>query len=725
MGNSHCVPQAPRRLRASFSRKPSLKGNREDSARKLASLFGTEACPDGDAAADKIFHYIPGTDVTGLENQSENLEQPFLSVFKKGRRRTPVRSLGQVVHYAKVQLRFQHSQDVSDCYLELFPSHLYFQAHGSEGLTLQGLLPLTELTICPVEGSREHAFQITGVWMCRLAQLWGLWEALGKTFLQPSQLLPSPGPLPAPLLVLCHSEAELNHWLYHLEKQMALVGGLRRCHSAPPQGSPGDELPWSLQRRLTRLQRTSGQEPVHGAICASRVKLQHLPSQEQWDRLLVLYPGSLAIFSEELDGLRFKGELPLSAVHINLEEKEKQIRSFLIEGHLINTIRVVCASYEDYSHWLLCLRTVCPKDGRALLPGPPSSPGLRGPTQAALPSTCEHLACGSARDARNHGASMPAELCGREVKGNFLEGSPSRQDPASADCASIGQRRPDLRRSSSSRSPRSKARGEAPARATPRPLRLDLTQVKGPDPENSLEAPDHASDTPHSPLYADPYTPPATSHRKITDVQGLDEFLSAMRTSPGPELPSLFSSVPLSESSSRLPSTPGLLGSYLLSNKRAPQFRASQKQRGSVKSQRSHPPDSPQLVNNSPHLVIPAREDSPSPPQLPPESRQSGRRLHLPPITSGHNLRGRRQKGDSSSGFDGPQVSCSSELLINANLEGCLQPSCPSDRPQIQVSLTPSDQGLPQNPDSGSTPARVLGLSASPATTKARRSTSS
>lgn len=28
MGNSHCVPQAPRRLRASFSRKPSLKGNR-------------------------------------------------------------------------------------------------------------------------------------------------------------------------------------------------------------------------------------------------------------------------------------------------------------------------------------------------------------------------------------------------------------------------------------------------------------------------------------------------------------------------------------------------------------------------------------------------------------------------------------------------------------------------------------------------------------------------
>lgn len=61
MGNSHCVPQAPRRLRASFSRKPSLKGNREDGTRKLAGLFGTEASPDAGTAAGKIFYYVPGT----------------------------------------------------------------------------------------------------------------------------------------------------------------------------------------------------------------------------------------------------------------------------------------------------------------------------------------------------------------------------------------------------------------------------------------------------------------------------------------------------------------------------------------------------------------------------------------------------------------------------------------------------------------------------------------
>ncbi|XP_042557968.1 pleckstrin homology domain-containing family N member 1 isoform X3 [Dipodomys spectabilis] len=507
MGNSHCVPQAPRRLRASFSRKPSLKGNREDSARKLASLFGNEASPDGDATADKIFHYIPGTDFTSLENPHENLEQPFLSVFKKGRRRTSVRNLGKVVHYAKVQLRFQHSQDTSDCYLELFPSHLYFQAHGSEGLTLQGLLPLTELSVCPLEGSREHAFQITGVWVVPSAPARAA-GGLGKgTALHSAP--PPPGPLPAPLLVLCHSEGELHRWLYHLEKQMALVGGLRRCHSAPPQGPLGDELSWSLQRRLDQLQRASGQESVYSAICASRVKLQHLPSQEQWDRLLVLYPGSLAIFSEEPDGLSFKGELPLSAIHINLEEKEKQIRSFLIEGRLINTIRVVCASYGDYSHWMLCLRTVCRKDGAPLPPGPPSTPQLQGPTQ----------------------------------------------DLASSDCASIAQRRTELRRSSSSRSPRSRARGEVPSRATPRPLRLDLAKVKGPDLENSPEALDHSLDTPHSPLYADPYTPPATSHRKITDVQGLDELQTLQHPwAPG----SLFALQQKSPTVSRLSEAPRL-----------------------------------------------------------------------------------------------------------------------------------------------------------------------
>uniref|UniRef100_A0A2K6G130 Pleckstrin homology domain containing N1 n=1 Tax=Propithecus coquereli TaxID=379532 RepID=A0A2K6G130_PROCO len=521
MGNSHCVPQAPRRFRASFSRKPSLKGNREDSARKLAGLFGTEAARDRDtAAADKLFRYIPGTDIPGLESQPEPLEQPFLSVFKKGRQRVPVRNLGKVVHYAKVQLRFPHSQDVSDCYLELFPSHLYFQAHSPEGLTFQGLLPLTELSVCPVEGSQEHAFQITG-------------------------------PLPAPLLLLCPSEAERDRWLYHLEKQVALVRGLQRCHSAPPQVSAGDpdELPWTLQHHLSRLRTASGRELVGSAVCASRVRLQHLPSQEQWERLLVLYPASLAIFSEETDGLCFKGELPLSAVGIQLEEEEKQAHSFLIEGPLINTIRVLCASYEDYSHWLCCLRTMSRRD-----PRPPSSaegvPGRQVPPQVSRGSL-------SADGQASWGSGCPVPPSTRTS--HSLPGSSVPAQPLS---------------------------------------RLSL--------EGGPEAPDHTLETPHSPLYADPYTPPATSHRKITDVRGLDEFLSALRSCPGPApsspFPSVPVSVPVSDPGSGPSSSPGPPGPHLLSRKGALQSRAAQRHRGSVKGGGPQRPDSPQLVSSTPGL---------------------------------------------------------------------------------------------------------------------------
>ncbi|XP_025242274.1 pleckstrin homology domain-containing family N member 1 isoform X1 [Theropithecus gelada] len=583
MGNSHCVPQAPRRLRASFSRKPSLKGNREDGARMPAGLLGPEAARSGDAAANKLFHYIPGTDILDLQNQRGNLEQPFLSVFKKARRRVPVRNLGKVVHYAKVQLQFQHSQDVSDCYLELFPAHLYFQAHGSEGLTFQGLLPLTELSVCLVEGSREHAFQITG-------------------------------PLPAPLLVLCPSRAELDRWLYHLEKQTALLGGLQHCHLAPPQ------LPWTLQRRLTRLRTASGHEPGGSAVCASRVKLQHLPAQEQWDRLLVLYPTSLAIFSEELDELCFKGELPLRAVHVNLEEKEKQIHSFLIEGPLINTIRVVCASYEDYSHWLLCLRAVTHREGAPPLPGAKSFPGLQvtGSGRGSLSS--------GGRTSWDSGCLVPPStrtshsLPESSVPSTVGCSSQHTPDQANSDRTSIGRRRTELRRSSS-RSPRSKARAEGRGPATP--LHLDLTQLNRLSLENSPDAPDHASETSHSPLYADPYTPPATSHRRVTDVRGLEEFLSAMQSSPGPvplsPLPLVPVSVPASDPGS---SSSGPSGPHLLSKKGVLQSRASQRHRGSAKDGGPQPPDSPQLVSS-------AREGLPEP-RLPLTDGWSSRRSQGP-----------------------------------------------------------------------------------------------
>uniref|UniRef100_A0A8C0JD89 Pleckstrin homology domain containing N1 n=1 Tax=Chelonoidis abingdonii TaxID=106734 RepID=A0A8C0JD89_CHEAB len=266
-----------------------------------------------------------------VENQKENLDQRFPSLFKKGRRKTVVRNLGKIIYYSKVKFKFQHCQEVNDCYLELFQSYLYFQSVGSNGLTYQGLLPLKELSVCETEKAKstereEHAFRITG-------------------------------PLLNPLIVYCPSESELKRWLYHLEKQIHLNGG---------------NLDGSFLSQV-RTQR----ESLGDVLCVSKVKLQHLPFQEQHDRLLILYPSTLVIVSEERHGLYFKGELPLNAIQVHFEENQKS--SFLIEGRLINSIQVICPSYEDYQEWLYCLKTAQFRNADSSLSGSESFSGSKPP----------------------------------------------------------------------------------------------------------------------------------------------------------------------------------------------------------------------------------------------------------------------------------------------------------------------------------------------------------
>ncbi|NWU61120.1 PKHN1 protein, partial [Pterocles burchelli] len=213
MGNITCVPQAPGGLRGSFRRKPSLK-KEQNGKKKLPSFFGLEEGWERDKTTDKILQYIPGKastntstppfpplpeNIQNQENQKENLDQRFPSLFKKGRRKTVVRNLGKMIYYSKVKFKFQHCQEVNDCFLELFQSYLYFQSVGSNGLTYQGLLPLKELSVCEVEkgkgsGQEAHAFRIAG-------------------------------PLLNPLIVFCPTESELRQWLYQLEKQIQLNGG--------------------------------------------------------------------------------------------------------------------------------------------------------------------------------------------------------------------------------------------------------------------------------------------------------------------------------------------------------------------------------------------------------------------------------------------------------------------------------------------------------------------
>ncbi|XP_053307929.1 pleckstrin homology domain-containing family N member 1 [Spea bombifrons] len=365
MGN--CVPQPARQLRYSF-RKSSLQGKEQDSRTKWTYLFGNESAAGRATHSDNILQYIPGKDFGSQDAAKDNLDQRFLSIFRKGKKKTIVRNMGQMIHYSKVRFRFQHSQDVSDCYLELFQSYLYFQSRGPTGLTYQGLVPLKELSVYKLERSKvppkpeeEHAFRITG-------------------------------PLLNPLIVYCPNQLELQKWLYHLEKQIQLNGGNLEAFPTAEVNNASNmekaELRRSVQNQPVQDWQGTQRESLGAIACISKVKLQTLPFQELNDRLLVLYPTTLVILSEEGKNLCFKGELPLKAVRVISDEADKQKKSFLIEGRYINTIRVTCFTQMDYAEWMDNLKRAQQQNRDSSLSGSSSFCGSHSAQQDQLTASC-------------------------------------------------------------------------------------------------------------------------------------------------------------------------------------------------------------------------------------------------------------------------------------------------------------------------------------------------
>ncbi|KFQ34764.1 Pleckstrin homology domain-containing family N member 1, partial [Merops nubicus] len=437
----------------------------QNGKKKLPSFFGLEGGQERDTTTDKILQYIPGKaspflplalivfpeslvqNIQNQENQKENLDQRLPTLFKKGRRKTVVRNLGKMIYYSKVKFKFQHCQEVNDCFLELFQSYLYFQSMGSNGLTYQGLLPLKELKVCEVTqgkgaGQQDHAFRVAG-------------------------------PLLKPLIVFCATESELKQWLYHLEKQIQLNGGSLALpflsQTDWTQSCMGkEELRWSVQNMPVQEWRGTQRESLGDVLCVSKVKLQHLPFQEQHDRLLLLYPSTLVIVSEERNGLCFKGELPLNAIRVLFEENEKA--SFLIEGRLINSIRVTCSSYEDYQEWLYCLKTAQFRNADSSLSGSESFSGSKPPHPSQVTvgvgltnSWASGGRAGTLTHLSQHSSSLPdSQPCGALPDSRLLEDplSPGYSQPlhclAQASWPSAGLPTQDLRRGDSARKPKSR-----------------------------------------------------------------------------------------------------------------------------------------------------------------------------------------------------------------------------------------------------------------------------
>ncbi|XP_036388290.1 pleckstrin homology domain-containing family N member 1-like isoform X1 [Megalops cyprinoides] len=247
-----------------------------------------------------------------------------------------VKNYGRLIHSSKLRFRFAHCQEVHDCYLDLFQTHLHFVSRNTTGLTYQGTLPLKELAIWNLQSNRSSnqlnpfAFQINGVSL-------------------------------NPIVVLCSSQVELDTWMHHLTEHVEANGGsvvtsdtlaYTRIKNTQDGTVGREELRNSVENEPIYEWEGSQRESLGPITYITKVRLQHLPCQEQFDRLLVMYPATLIILSEESNGLFYKGKLSLNMITVTTPCQDVRPNTFMIEGQFINPIVVSCLDKKEFHEWL-------------------------------------------------------------------------------------------------------------------------------------------------------------------------------------------------------------------------------------------------------------------------------------------------------------------------------------------------------------------------------------
>ncbi|XP_069774462.1 uncharacterized protein plekhn1 isoform X2 [Narcine bancroftii] len=235
--------------------------------------------------------------------------------------------LGKIIHCSKVKINRHPCKEIYDRCLVLFHNHLLILSDDSHGFTYQGILPLAGISLQEVDmlsdnSVQSNAFQITG-------------------------------PLLHPFTVHCSSKEEVKEWLHYLDRQREENSKMLGTSWAPTSRKTNcNSMGQGLQN--VDLKTLVLSQPIHGGertclsslgniIWISEAKLQHLPSQEKHDRLLVLFPTTLLILSQEDHALQYKGELPLNVITISEKDaSNNNSGSLLIKGQMINEIVVSC-----------------------------------------------------------------------------------------------------------------------------------------------------------------------------------------------------------------------------------------------------------------------------------------------------------------------------------------------------------------------------------------------
>ncbi|XP_048096558.1 LOW QUALITY PROTEIN: probable pleckstrin homology domain-containing family N member 1 [Alosa alosa] len=277
-----------------------------------------------------------------------------------------VKNYGRMIHSSRVRFRFLHCQDVHDCFLDLFQTHLHFVSNSGSGLTYQGTLPLKELTLRKVQSHssynepQEFAFQINGVSL-------------------------------NPIIVYCANQKEMDNWFGLLKNQIEANGGTAittetysdfKTQTEEDYGEGREELRNSISNEPIYEWEGSQRESLGPIVYVTKVKIQHLPCQDKSDRLLVMYPDTLIFLSGENNRLFYKGKLSLNMITVTTPCQEVKPNTFMIEGKLINPIIVSCPDKTEFHDWIEHFKSA---DVPILSPPPPVYDIIYTPTQREAP----------------------------------------------------------------------------------------------------------------------------------------------------------------------------------------------------------------------------------------------------------------------------------------------------------------------------------------------------
>uniref|UniRef100_A0A8C7NQN9 Pleckstrin homology domain containing, family N member 1 n=1 Tax=Oncorhynchus mykiss TaxID=8022 RepID=A0A8C7NQN9_ONCMY len=344
---------------------------RHNSSRLFRKRYPQEGQEKSNSIINILCTVTPRKEMTHKDLQKiENIkwEPPFPYDPASGWKKSSinVKNYGRMVHSSKVHFRFLHCQDVHDCYLDLFQTHLHFVSNNTTGLTYQGTLPLKELTICNLQQNCNHsqlqefAFQINGVSL-------------------------------NPIIVYCSNQEEMDMWFGLLKEHIEINGGTpiapietyTRVKNVKENTEGREELRNSISKDPIYEWEGSQRESLGPITFVTKVSLQHLPCQEQSDRLLVMYPATLIILSEESHGLFYKGKLPLNMVTVTTPCQDVKPNTFMIEGKMINPIVVSCLDKREFYDWIQHFKAF---DVPVVSPPPPVYDIIYTPTSAGSES---------------------------------------------------------------------------------------------------------------------------------------------------------------------------------------------------------------------------------------------------------------------------------------------------------------------------------------------------